>query len=235
MEKFKNNVQDAASFYNTSFLNFDFKLTELNYLSIKEFFKGNNALELGPALGQMTKFLVNDFTSLHLIEGSLDLLNQIPEYPNVVKHHSYFEEFSTDLKFDTIIMSHVLEHIEHPQNVLKQAATWLENDGVFIVSVPNAKSIHRLAAVEMGMLETEFTLNSRDHELGHYRVYDMQTLKEECTNAGLKVVNQGGVFFKPLSNMQIEKNWNEEMINGFFKLGKKFPLNCAEIFVVCLK
>jgi SAM-dependent methyltransferase len=235
MEKFKNKVQDAANFYNTSFLNFDFKLTELNYLSIKDFFKGDTALELGPALGHMTKYLVNDFKSLHLVEGSQDLLNQIPSYPNVVKHHAYFEEFTTSQKFDTIIMSHVLEHIENPQFVLKHVSQWLEEDGVFIVSVPNAKSIHRLAAVEMGMLETEFTLNSRDHELGHYRVYDMNTLKDEVLNAGLKVVNEGGVFLKPLSNMQIEKNWTEEMIDGFFKLGKKFPINCAEIFVVCNK
>ena len=235
MEKFKNKVQDSASFYNTSFLNFDFKLTEYKYLGIKDFFKGETAMELGPSLGQMTKFLVNDFKTLHLVEGSLDLLNQIPDQPHVIKHHAYFEEFNTPIKFDTIIMSHVLEHIENPHFVLKHVSQWLADDGVFIISVPNAKSIHRLAAVEMGLLETEFTLNSRDHEVGHYRVYDMQTLKEEVTNVGLKIGHEGGVFLKPLSNLQIEQNFNAEMIEGFYKLGKKFPLNCAEIFVVCHK
>ncbi len=233
MENFKNKVQSSANFYNESFLNFDFKLTELNYLTIKDYFKGSLALELGPALGHMTKYLVNDFQTMHLVEGSLNLLNQIPDYPNVIKHHSYFEEFSTDLKFDTIIMSHVLEHIEFPDKLLKHIASWLSYDGIFIISVPNAKSFHRLAAVEMGLLETEFMLNQRDHELGHYRVYDMDSLKQEVINAGYKIIDQGGVFFKPVSNLQIEKHWNEDMINGFYKLGKKFPNNCAEIFVVC--
>lgn len=235
MENYKNKVQGSAQFYNSSFLNFDFKLTELNYLSLKPYFKGESCLELGPALGHMTKYLVDDFTSLHLVEGSEDLLDQIPNYKNVTKHNSYFEEFKTDQKFDTIIMSHVLEHIEHPINVLKLIYSWLSDNGVFLISVPNAKSIHRLAAVEMGLLNNEYELNQRDHELGHYRVYDLNTLKEDIINAGYKIVDEGGIFFKPLSNGQIENNWNEDMIKGFYKLGKKFPQYCAEIYVACSK
>jgi 2-polyprenyl-3-methyl-5-hydroxy-6-metoxy-1,4-benzoquinol methylase len=235
MEKFKNKVIGAANFYNTSFLNFDLKLTEMNYLTFKDYFKGKLALEIGPAIGQMTKFLVNDFEKIHLLEGSETLLQQIPEYDNIVKHHAFIEEFSTHLKFDTVIMGHVLEHIENPLQVLKLIYQWLSDDGIFIVSVPNAQSLHRLAAVEMGMLDSIYTLNSRDLELGHYRVYDMQTLKNELTNAGYNVVNEGGVFLKPLSNIQIEQNWNDDMIKGFYKLGKKFPKNCAEIFVICTK
>ena len=58
MKNFKDKVQDSSKFYNKSFLNFDYKLTEFNYLTIKEYFVGNIALELGPAVGQMTKYLV---------------------------------------------------------------------------------------------------------------------------------------------------------------------------------
>jgi 2-polyprenyl-3-methyl-5-hydroxy-6-metoxy-1,4-benzoquinol methylase len=235
MEDFKNKIQDSSKFYNQSFLKFDYKLTELNYLSIKKHFKGENALELGPALGHMTKFLVNDFKSIHLIEGSKELLDQIPNYPNIVKHHSYFEEYKTTNIFDTIIMSHVLEHIEKPNEILKEIYNWLSDDGVFIVSVPNAKSIHRLAAVEMGLLNNEYELNQRDVELGHYRVYDLDSLKNDLINSGYKIENQGGVFFKPLSNQQIENNWDDNMIEGFYKLGEKFPEFCAEIYVVCRK
>ena len=167
MEKFKKKIHDSAQFYNKSFLHFDFKLTEMNYLSLKPYFKGKIALELGPALGQMTKYLVNDFEKLDIIEGSKELLDQIPNYNNIVKYHSYFEEFITENKYDTIIMSHVLEHIEKPIEILKHIYGWLSEDGVFLISVPNAKSIHRLVAVEMGLLQSEFDLNERDNELGH--------------------------------------------------------------------
>jgi len=232
MGNFKNKVEDSAQFYNSSFLSIDYKLTEYNYLSLKPYFRGDLALELGPAIGQMTKYLVNDFKNIHLVEGSKDLLNQIPNYQNVVKYHSYFEEFETNEKFDTIIMSHVLEHIEKPVDVLKLVYNWLADDGVFLLSVPNAKSFHRLAALEMDILKSEFELNERDHELGHYRVYDLDNLKKDAKNAGFNIVDEGGIFFKPVSNGQIEKNWNKEMIDGFYKLGKKFPQNCAEIYLV---
>jgi 2-polyprenyl-3-methyl-5-hydroxy-6-metoxy-1,4-benzoquinol methylase len=235
MNDLKKRVDDSSNFYRESILGFDYQLATYNFESLKPFFKGKTALELGPASGYMTKLLVEEFESLHLVEGSESLLQEIPEYPNVTKYHSLFEEFETTQKYDTIIMSHVLEHIENPSLVLKKIYNWLADDGVFLVSVPNAKSIHRLVAVQMGMLTSEYELNSRDHELGHFRVYDMNALSTQMTEAGFKVQDTGGVFLKPLSNGQIETNWTPEMIEGFYKVGKYFQEYCAEIFVVCTK
>lgn len=235
MSELKKRVNTAASFYKDSILNVDYQLADYNFRSLKPFFRGKLALELGPASGYMTKSLVKEFETLHIVEGSEELLNEIPDYPNVIKQHSLFEEFNTDLKFDTIIMGHVLEHIEDPVMVLSKIYNWLSDDGVLLVSVPNAKSIHRIVAVEMGLLNNEYELNERDHELGHYRVYDMSLLKKHLQDAGFDVVETGGVFLKPLSNGQIEKNWTAEMIEGFYKAGKYFPESCAEIFVVCTK
>lgn len=232
MSEREKKVQQSASFYE-QYLNTDFKQSEFVYRSIKPYFKGQLALELGPASGYMTKALVNDFKQLHLVEGSQYLIDQIPDYANVTKHCSMFEDFDTDLRFDTIIMSHVLEHIEQPVPVLQKIMTWLVSDGIFIVSVPNARSIHRMVAVKMGLLKTEYTLNERDHSLGHYRVYDTATLVADIQHAGFKVLHTGGSFLKPLSNGQIEQYWTPEMVEGFFEVGKNFPENCAEIFVVC--
>jgi len=235
MDHLKEKVDQAADFYSQSFLNFDYQLADFNFQSLKPFFKGKKALELGPASGYMTRSLVNEFDSLDSVEGSESLLKQIPDYPNVRKFHAYFEEFETAEKYDTIIMSHVLEHIESPDLVLSKIYNWLHPDGVFLVSVPNAKSIHRMVAVEMGLLKSVYELNARDHELGHYRVYDMDTLKIHVREAGFTVKDAGGIFLKPVSNAQIEQNWTQEMILGFYKAGKLFSENCAEIFLVCTK
>jgi hypothetical protein len=43
----------------------------------------------------------------------------------------------------------------------------------------------------------------------------------------------GGVFFKPLSNQQIQEQWSEAMIQGFYELGKDFPSHAAELYAVC--
>lgn len=231
----KQKVDESAAFYGESFLDFDYKLASLNFRTFKPFFRGGACLEIGPASGFMTKELVAEFETVDIIDASGELLDQVPYYENVVKHHSLLEEFLTDTKFDTIIMSHVLEHIHKPVDVCARIRDWLADDGVFLVSVPNANSIHRLAAVEMGMLESQYELNQRDHDLGHYRVYDAETLKNHLEEAGFHVKVSGGTFFKPLSNGQIEANWTDEMIEGFYKLGHAFPDHCAEIYVVCGK
>ena len=235
MEELSQKVNEAANFYTSSLLNFDYQLADFSFQTLKPFFKGQLGLELGPASGYMTKSLVNHFEILHLVEGSRKLLDTIPNYPNIVKHHTLFEYFETNLIFDTIIMSHVLEHIADPVLILKKIYNWLKPGGVLLLSVPNAKSIHRMVAVQMGLLASEYELNQRDLELGHYRVYDTLILKEHINATELKILESGGYFLKPVSNGQIESNWNQEMINGFYKVGKYFQDNCAEIFVVCTK
>ncbi len=91
----------------------------------------------------MTESLVKEFDLLDMVEGSEKLLNQIPDYPNMRKFHSCFEEFETKEKYETIIMNHILEHIENPVLLLKRIHHWLSKDGNFLVPVSNAKSIHR--------------------------------------------------------------------------------------------
>ena len=235
MNKIEQKVINSSNFYSSSFLNFDFKLAEFGYKTIKPFFCCKKALELGPASGFMTKNLVNDFEKLDLIEGSKELLDQIPNYKNIFKFHSLFENFETDEQYDTIIMAHVLEHIKNPVAILKKIHTWLSNSGIFIISVPNAKSLHRLAAVKMGLLASEYQLNSRDHQLGHYRVYDLETLENHAKEANFKIIKKGGYFLKPISNGQIDIQWNESMIEAFYNLGFDFEENCAEIYIVCQK
>lgn len=235
MSELKKRVEASAGFYAKSFLNFDYKLADYNFRSLKPYFKGQLALELGPSSGYMTRLLVEEFRELHVVEGSKSLLDQIPDYPNVIKHYSLFEDFQTVLKFDTIIMSHVLEHINEPASVLKKIATWLDPTGVFLVSVPNAKSIHRMVAVQMNLLTHEHELNSRDLQLGHYRVYDTESLADILVSCGFTILETGGVFLKPLSNSQIETSWTPEMLEGFYKVGRYFPEHCAEIFAICTR
>ncbi len=232
MDTREEKVKQSAGFYD-KYLNFDYQLSDFGFQRIKSFFKGSPALEIGPANGYMTKSLVKEFDTLHLLEASEELLNKIPDYPNVIKHHTMVEDFNTELKFQTIVMSHVLEHIADPVAALKSIYDLLAYDGVFVVSVPNAKSVHRIVAVQMGLLSSEYELNERDAELGHYRVYDTSILRSHLTDAGFEITESGGYFLKPLTNGQIEKYWTEEMIQGFNKAGEFFPENCAEIFAVC--
>ena len=112
-----------------------------------------------------------------------------------------------------------MEHVDNPVDLLKLVKRWLNSEGMLFLGVPNANSIHRLAAVKMELLSGSSQLNSRDIALGHRRVYTPATFIKDVEKSGLTVDEWGGVYFNPLSNAQIQDNWSEEMIQGFFKLG----------------
>lgn len=226
-------VESLSDWYLKEQLDFDKRLIRYRYETIKPKLVGKKGLELGPAEGEMTQFLIQDFEQLTIVEGSSDLLAQIPERDNLVKVHALFEEFLPEQPFDSIILEHVLEHVDDPVALLARVKTWLAPNGKLFLGVPNGNSIHRLVAVKMGMLDNPCQLNPRDHALGHRRVYTPATFREAIEQSGLKVLEMGGVYFKPLSNGQIQENWTEEMIQGFYELGKDFPEFAAEIYAVC--
>ncbi len=229
----KKRVDDASNWYLKEQLDFDRRLIGFRYKTLRPHFHGSSCLELGPAEGQMTRFLKNDFESLTVVDGASLLLDQIPNYPNLVKVHSLFEDFIPTAKYDTIIMEHILEHVDLPVDLMHRVRGWLAPEGKMLLGVPNANSIHRLAATKMGLLNQPCELNSRDLAQGHRRVYTWETFEKDIRLAGLEILELGGVYFKPLSNQQIQENWTEKMIEGFYELGKDFPEHAADIFAVC--
>jgi 2-polyprenyl-3-methyl-5-hydroxy-6-metoxy-1,4-benzoquinol methylase len=232
-ESEKRRVDTAAHWYLQEQLDFDKRLIRFRYQTLQPYLSGPDGLELGPAEGMMTRLLLPYFARLTVVDGAKDLLDHIPDAPNLIKVHSLFEHYEPERLFDTIVMEHILEHIDDPCSLLRRARNWLKPSGRILVGVPNGLSIHRLAAVKMGLLSEPCALNARDHALGHRRVYTTRTLRSDLEAAGLRVTAQGGVFFKPVSNQQIQEQWTEQMIQGFYELGKDFPERAAELYAVC--
>ena len=195
--------------------------------------RGNSCLELGSAEGLMTTTLAEVFSDLTIVDGSeafcADLRRRFPTATVVC---SLFEEFCPDRRYDVIVMGHVLEHVVDPRGLLSVARDWLADRALIYAAVPNANSIHRQAAVLMGLLQEEHALNDTDRHQGHRRVYDPETFRTEFRAAGYHIEMFGGFWLKPLSNSQIEAHWSAEMLDAFMRLGERYPDIAAEISVV---
>ena len=226
-------VQDAGDWYLTSQLQIDRTVLGYRYRAILPYFRGRCCLELGPADGEMTSQLVATFEDVTVVDAVPQLLRTIPDDPRLTKVESLFEHFHPGRQFDTVIADHVLEHVDDPRALLERIRKWLAPNGALIVGVPNANSIHRLAAVKMGLLKSPTQLNERDVALGHRRVYTLTALESEITAAGFERQHVRGVLLKPLSYAQMELSWTPQMIDAFVALGADFPEIAAEIFVVC--
>jgi 2-polyprenyl-3-methyl-5-hydroxy-6-metoxy-1,4-benzoquinol methylase len=196
-------------------------------------FRGRRCLEMGPAEGLMTRHLYEHFSQLTLVEGAEGFVRELRDrYPKANVHCSLFEDFSTREKFDTIVLGHVLEHVDEPTTILARAKQWLAEKGVIVAAVPNARSVHRQAAVIMGLLKEEHEMNDMDRHHGHRRVYDPESLRSDFQKSGLHVDIFGGYWLKPLSNAQIEASWTPQMLEGFMILGERYPDIAGEIYVV---
>jgi 2-polyprenyl-3-methyl-5-hydroxy-6-metoxy-1,4-benzoquinol methylase len=207
--------------------------TEYSGAIFARHFKGARCLELGPAEGIMTSRLAHSFPDLTVVEGAEPFCASLRiRFPRATVVHSLFETFAPSDPFDTIVLGHVLEHVENPVDLLRQAAAWLTPGGVICTAVPNARSIHRQAAVILGILATEHTLNPTDLHHGHRRVYDPESFRAEFLAAGLSIDAFGGYWLKPLSNAQIERDWTPEMNQAFLQLGERYPDIAAEIYVI---
>jgi 2-polyprenyl-3-methyl-5-hydroxy-6-metoxy-1,4-benzoquinol methylase len=195
--------------------------------------RGTSILEMGPAEGVMTEFLAQTGKELSLVEGSSFFCRVLASrYPHAEVSHCLFEEFEPLKSFDTIVLGHVLEHVEDPVKVLARARSWLQPNGVIFAAVPNARSVHRQAAVLMGLLSEEHELNEMDHHHGHRRVFDPESFRAAFLRADLQIEVFGGYWLKPLSNAQIEESWTQPMIDSFMKLGERYPDIAGEIYIV---
>jgi 2-polyprenyl-3-methyl-5-hydroxy-6-metoxy-1,4-benzoquinol methylase len=197
------------------------------------YFRGGDVLELGPAEGVMTETLDRDFDSLTLVDGSEQFVASLRErYPDAEVVRSLFEDYAPTKSFDAIILGHVLEHVEDPSELLGRAKDWLKPDGSIFAAVPNARSLHRQAAVMLGMLGEEHEMNDTDRHHGHRRVYDPESFRHDFLAAGMTIKQFGGYWLKPLSNAQLDETWTPEMVEAFMALGERYPDIAGEIYVI---
>jgi 2-polyprenyl-3-methyl-5-hydroxy-6-metoxy-1,4-benzoquinol methylase len=197
------------------------------------YWRGTRCLELGPAEGVMTEKLAAAFPSLTLVDGAEQFCADLRvRFPAATVICSIFEELAPDHPFDTIVLGHVLEHVEDPRLILRRVRGWLAPGGVACAAVPNARSLHRQAAVLMGLLASEHSLNETDRHHGHRRVYDPDALRADVGAAGLTIRHFGGYWIKPLSNAQIDATWTPEMLDAFMQLGERYPDIAGEIYVI---
>jgi trans-aconitate methyltransferase len=217
---------------------FNARLIDFRFDAMRPFLDGRRScVELGSSDGRMTERLATLFPhDLTAVDGTAAYVDEVARrLPQVDAVHSLFEAYAPARTFETAVLGHVLEHVADPVTVLAAARELLEPGGVALVTVPNADSIHRQVGVAMGMLASTTELNDADHRIGHRRVYTRDALVADIEESGLTVQHAGGVFLKPLSNGQIEEQWDEPLIQAFYEVGKLHPELCAELMVVAVR
>ncbi|HTH30414.1 MAG TPA: class I SAM-dependent methyltransferase [Lacibacter sp.] len=223
--------------------NFDFDVMHKFMLkSFEPFFKEGNCLELGSFKGDFTKRLLpffNDITCVEASDEAIEIARK--EFGHLKFVNALFEEVTLPEKYDNIILTHVLEHLDNPVAVMKRINDeWLSDNGRFFLVCPNANAPSRQIAVKMGLITHNAAITPAEEEHGHRITYSLDTLERDAKTAGLKVVHRSGIFFKALANFQWDRLLNTDIISpeyleGCYQLGHQYPDLCSSIFLMCEK
>ena len=211
--------------------------------SFLSFFKKGNVLELGSFQGEFTKRLLPYFKDVTCVEASNEaiLIAKKKLGRKATFINSTFEATTLPVKYDNIILTHTLEHVNNPVALLEKIHNdWLSTYGRLFLVCPNANAPSRQIAVSMGLISHTTAVTSSEKERGHRRTYTLNSLEKDIKKAGLKVFYRSGIFFKALANFQWDKLLRTDIISqgyleGCYQLGKKYPDLCSSIFFVCEK
>lgn len=222
--------------------NFDEIMHHYMIESFKPFFINGLALELGSYTGLFTEKLLPFFNNITCIEASSEAAYTAKKKLELNIINDTFENANLgDLKYDNIFLTHVLEHVDNPIQLLKKIKNeWLSKNGRLFLVCPNANAPSRQIAVKMGLISHNQAVTDAEKKHGHRRTYTIDTLERDVAAAGLKVIHRSGIFFKALANFQWDKILDtdivsDEYLDGCYKLGQIYPDLCSSIFLLCEK
>jgi 2-polyprenyl-3-methyl-5-hydroxy-6-metoxy-1,4-benzoquinol methylase len=221
---------------------FDFDV--MHHYMIESFnphFVKGNCLELGSFKGDFTKRLIPYFDDITCVEASDESIKISKQNlkGNITYFNSLFESVKLPKKYDNIILTHVLEHIDNPVELLSRIKDeWLSDNGKLFLVCPNANAPSRQIAVKMGLITHNSAITPSEVEHGHRITYTLDTLERDARESGLKVKYRSGIFFKALANFQWDQLLNtdiisKEYLDGCYDLGQQYPDLCSSIMLIC--
>ena len=225
---------------------YSFDYDVLHHYMIKAFeplVRPGNILELGSFEGRFTERLLGLFQHITCVEVSGEAAEKarVALGERITAHEGLFESIQLEEKFDNVVLTHVLEHVNDAVGVLRRINDeWLSDTGRLFLVCPNANAPSRQIAVKMGLISHNAAITPGEAQHGHHRTYSLDTLERDAVAGGLRVVQRSGIFFKALANFQWDKILNtdvisKEYLDGCYALGQIYPDLCSSIFLLCEK
>lgn len=165
--------------------------------------KKMNILDIGCGAGTVDFYLANkgyNVTGIDISEKAISSCNETKKYLGLKKvffQQSYFPKDKIKGKYDFVIFSEVIEHLDEDEKALKEINKLLNPGGILFLSTPSINApLHKLG------LTKQF-----DKDVGHVRRYSQERLQELLDKTGFNVkeikINEGIVrnflFINPIA------------------------------------
>jgi SAM-dependent methyltransferase len=193
---------------------------------------GDRVLELGCATGLMTAHLAGQGAHVTGVDRSGDYLTRARArlgdravLVEAVLDAPGWEDLVGD-GFDHVLLCNVVHELPDPVGLLRRAAALLGPAGLVHLSLQNPDSIHRLVAVEMGLIDDVREVSARGERFGTLGLWGIDDLARLAREAALGVVGWEGVMLKPLPNGMMAE-LPPEVLDGLERAARHLPAHCA--------
>lgn len=204
----------------------------------KAFIVGPSVLDVGYVDDLWAKHILKEKYNLCIIEKNKKharlARNKYKYKKNVKVICQDIEKIKIKQKFDTIILGDMIQYLKKPKSFLKQIKKNLNNKGSLIVTVPNAKSLHRRIGYYLSKDLDQLKLSSSDKKTGNVRYFDKYILNKLLVVSGWEPLAIHGCFLKPLSSKQMRK-WSQKLLQAFFLLGDELQDYAWFLYAICKK
>jgi SAM-dependent methyltransferase len=130
-----------------------------------------------------------------------------------------------------VLACNVLHEVVDPEALLRRARAILAPGGLVHVSLQNPRSIHRLVALEMGLIASLDAVAEAGRRYATRGLWDARALMDLAWRAGLATVAREGVMLKPLPNAMMEA-LPAEVLDGMERAARHLPDHCAMTYLV---
>ncbi len=138
--------------------------------------------------------------------------------------------------YDVILLTSLLHELADPAALLASVGKLCSEKTIVHVNVPNAKSFHRLLALEMGLIDSIYEKSNTQKKMQQSHTFDLEQLGQLVTSVNFGVVEQGSFFIKPFTHAQMAQLQqagvaSDLLLDGLYKLSQYFPEYGSEIFM----
>jgi 2-polyprenyl-3-methyl-5-hydroxy-6-metoxy-1,4-benzoquinol methylase len=201
-------VVSAAVDYSSTYdpdVDFDAWYTDVTAAAVVDHVRaGDRVLELGCATGRMSARLARAGAEVLGVDRSVAYIERAADrgLPGArfvvadVEEHLRRER----RRYHHVVATNLLHELEDPARFVTDAAGRLHPDGLLHLSLQNPGSLHRLVALEMGLIDDLHTTSDRGLAYGTRRSLTRDELVGLGTAAGLTPVLVTGLCLKPLPN-----------------------------------
>ena len=174
---------------------FDGVIAEFTAAKVYEDIKDKVVIEAGCSTGVVTERIIDAAKELYVVEGS-------SVYGNIVFEKfqkrlagmtiSFFSDFQPVKKAEVVLLLNVLHHFENPVGELVNMKSWLCDNGIMIITVPNIESLHRRLGVASGLTASVSETSERNELFKQHGRYTKEILFDQVEAAGFEVIDFTG-------------------------------------------